>query len=86
MGLGQYIKDTRAELRHVAWPTRTQTIIYTVLVTAISIVVALYLGFFDFLFTTGLARSLQLLTGEGSSTPAGLTITQEPATTTPAGQ
>ncbi len=56
MGLGQYIKDTRSELNHVAWPTRVQTIIYTILVISISLVVSLYLGFFDFLFTSGLAR------------------------------
>lgn len=48
------MKETQGELRHVAWPTQLQTIVYTVLVAAISVGVALYLGFFDFLFTTGL--------------------------------
>lgn len=61
MGLGQYLKDTQMELRHVAWPTRTQTIVYTVMVAALSVAVALYLGFFDFIFTTGLSRVLQVL-------------------------
>ena len=61
MGLIQYIKDTQGELRHVAWPTRIQTIVYTVLVVLISIGVSLYLGLFDYLFTTGLARFLQVL-------------------------
>ena len=56
MGLGQYLKDTRAELRHVAWPTQTQTIVYTILVIVLSIFVSLYLGFFDFLFTGILQR------------------------------
>ena len=56
MGLGQYLKDTRAELRHVAWPTQTQTIVYTILVIMLSIFVSLYLGFFDFLFTGILER------------------------------
>ncbi len=60
-GFGQYLRDTRMELRHVAWPTRTQTIVYAVLVAAISIGVALYLGLFDFLFTSGLARLLAVL-------------------------
>ncbi len=55
-GIGQYLKDTQGELRHVAWPTQLQTIVYTVLVALISIGVALYLGLFDYLFTTGLAR------------------------------
>lgn len=61
MALGQYIKDTRSELNHVAWPTRVQTIIYTILVIAISLVVSLYLGFFDFLFTNGLGRIVESL-------------------------
>ncbi len=55
-GLIQYLKDTRQELRHVAWPTQTQTIVYTILVAAISLGLAAYLGLFDFLFTTGLAQ------------------------------
>ena len=57
----QYLQDTRAELRHVAWPTQTQTIIYSVLVAALSIAVAVYLGLFDFLFTSGLKRFLGVL-------------------------
>ena len=52
----QYLKDTRAELHHVAWPTRAQTITYTVLVALMSVGIAFYLGFFDYLFTTGLSR------------------------------
>lgn len=58
MSFGQYLKDTRAELRHVAWPTREQTIIFTILVALVSVFVALYLGLFDYIFTTGLARIL----------------------------
>ena len=60
-GLGQYIRDTRGELRHVAWPTRTQTIVYTILVAAISIGVAVYLGLFDFLLTAGLSHLLNVV-------------------------
>ncbi len=57
-GIGQYLKETQGELRHVAWPTQLQTIVYTVLVAVISVGIALYLGFFDFLFTTGLKSIL----------------------------
>jgi preprotein translocase SecE subunit len=56
MSLFSYFQETQAELRHVAWPTRVQTIVYTALVIAISVFIALYLGFFDFLFTSTLAR------------------------------
>lgn len=77
-GFGQYLKDTQGELRHVAWPSRTQTIVYTVLVALLSVGVALYLGFFDFIFTSGLSRALQII-----PVAQPLTITQEPATSTP---
>ena len=49
---GNYIRDTRAEMKHVSWPTQTQTIVYTILVILISAVVALFLGAFDYAFTT----------------------------------
>ena len=77
MSFFQYIKDTQAELRHVAWPTRLQTIVYTILVVAISIGISLYLGLFDFLFTTGLSRFLQVLP---ASTPAA--VNEQPLSTT----
>jgi preprotein translocase SecE subunit len=69
MSFIQYLKDTRSELNHVAWPTRVQTIIYTVLVISLSVLVALYLGLFDFLFTSGLARVIEVLPGS-VATPA----------------
>lgn len=47
----QYIKDTQSELRHVSWPTRSQTVWFTVLVIVISLLTAVYLGAFDQLFT-----------------------------------
>jgi preprotein translocase subunit SecE len=49
-----YLRDTRAELTHVSWPTPRQTVIYTILVIVISIFVALFLGAFDFVFTSSL--------------------------------
>ncbi len=71
-GLGQYLKETQGELRHVAWPTRAQTIVYTILVAVISIGVALYLGLFDYLFTTSLARLVSTLP---AATPTEVTQT-----------
>jgi preprotein translocase SecE subunit len=85
-GLVQYLKDTRQELRHVAWPTQTQTIVYTLLVAAISLGVAAYLGLFDFLFTTGVGQIVNNLPAAGAaqSQPIATTspITITPATTT----
>ncbi len=80
-GFTQYLKDTRSELHHVAWPTRVQTIVYTALVIGISVGVALYLGFFDFLFTTTLSRTLVFL--PDSQTPAVAASTSAPVTQTP---
>ena len=67
-GIGQYLKETQGELRHVAWPTQLQTIVYTILVAVISVGIALYLGFFDFLFTTGLKNIVTTL--PANTTPA----------------
>lgn len=49
--IGNYLRDTRTELRHVTWPTQKQAFIYTALVIAISAVVAVFLGLFDYGFT-----------------------------------
>ncbi len=47
-----YFKETRAELKHVTWPTRKQAILYTLVVIVISLGTAAYLGFFDYVFST----------------------------------
>jgi preprotein translocase SecE subunit len=61
MSIIQFVKDTRSELNHVAWPTRVQTLIFTFLVILLSALVALYLGLFDYLFTTGLGKAVELV-------------------------
>lgn len=42
-----YVKETKAELKGVTWPSRKQTITYTLLVVGASLAVAVLLGFFD---------------------------------------
>ena len=49
MGLLNYIKESRSELKKVVWPTRKQTINHTAMVIAISLLVAVFLGAVDFL-------------------------------------
>ena len=56
--LTDYIKETRSEMKHVNWPTRKQAVTFTVIVIAISLGVAAFLGFFDYLFSLGIARFL----------------------------
>ena len=52
--LTEYLKETKAELKHVSWPTKDQAILFTVIVVVFSIVVAAALGAFDYLFMLGL--------------------------------
>ena len=49
-----YIKEVIAEAKHVTWPTRKQTMFFTIAVLAVSILIAYYLGLLDFLFGQGL--------------------------------
>jgi len=50
MRLIKYLRDTKGEMKHVSWPTRKQALIYTGLVVVVSIIIAIYLGIFDFVF------------------------------------
>jgi preprotein translocase subunit SecE len=54
MGLGNYIRETRGELKHVSWPTRSQALAFTVIVIIISLGLAIFLGVFDYIFRLGL--------------------------------
>jgi len=45
-----YLGESRLELKKVSWPTRRQTIRYTVAVILMSICLAAFLGGLDFLF------------------------------------
>ena len=46
-----YFKEVRIEMAKVKWPTRQETINYTVIVIAVSLAVAAFLGTLDFVFT-----------------------------------
>lgn len=60
MSIASYLKETRAEFKHVNWPTRKQAIGYSVAVIIISLVLAYFLGALDFVFQRGLAKLLSL--------------------------
>lgn len=51
MKIAEYIKETRAEMAHVTWPSRKQAISYSILVVAVSVLTALLLGVFDYIFS-----------------------------------
>jgi len=50
MSLATYVKDTRSEMGHVKWPTRTETVRFTAAVIGVSIATAILLGISDFVF------------------------------------
>ncbi len=56
--IGDYIRETKGEMRHVNWPTRRQAIAFTSIVIGITLAFAIFLGAFDFLFTFGIEQAL----------------------------
>lgn len=58
MNLLNYIKETKAELKQVVFPSTAQTISYTVLVIILSIIVAALLGAVDLGLREGLIKLL----------------------------
>ena len=54
MSISTYLRESRAEMNHVSWPTRAQAITYTVVVVVLSVGTAAFLGAFDYLFKVGI--------------------------------
>jgi len=46
----RYLRETRAELRKVSWPSRDEAINLTAIVVAVTTAVAAFLGIVDYLF------------------------------------
>lgn len=49
--IADFLRETRGELVKVAWPTRQDIVRNTVIVIAVSAVVAAFLGSLDYLFS-----------------------------------
>jgi len=49
--LTNYLKDVKVEIKKVNRPTKQETIKYTLIVIGLSLVIAIFLGGLDFLFT-----------------------------------
>jgi len=45
-----FIREARAELRKVNWPTRRETVKFTGVVIGVSLAVAIFLGTLDYIF------------------------------------
>ncbi len=48
--ISNFLKEVRQELKKVTWPSRQDTIKYTLIVIVISLGVAFFLGAADFVF------------------------------------
>ncbi|PJE68980.1 preprotein translocase subunit SecE [Candidatus Shapirobacteria bacterium CG10_big_fil_rev_8_21_14_0_10_38_14] len=46
-----FLKEVKAEMRKVDWPNRQTAIRLTAIVVGVSVVVAIFIGSLDFLFT-----------------------------------
>jgi preprotein translocase subunit SecE len=46
-----FFEESRQEIRHVNWPSRSEAIRLTTIVIGIALGLAIFLGFFDWLFT-----------------------------------
>lgn len=51
-----YLKDTKAEMAQVTWPSRRETVGMTGVVIVVSVATAAYLGFFDYVFSLVLQK------------------------------
>ncbi len=47
----KYLKEVKIEAKKVNWPTKKETLKYTLIVIGISISVAIFLGTLDYIFT-----------------------------------
>lgn len=45
-----FIVEAKAELMKVNWPTKKQTLNYTLIIIGVSLVISLFLGSLDYLF------------------------------------
>ena len=55
----QFLKEVKAELKKVVWPTRKDTIASTSVVVVLVLIIAAFLGLVDF----GLSRVIRLILG-----------------------
>lgn len=46
-----FLKEVKLEIKKVNWPTRRQTVRYTLIILGISLFVAVFLGGLGFVFT-----------------------------------
>ncbi|MCF7846241.1 MAG: preprotein translocase subunit SecE [Candidatus Peribacteraceae bacterium] len=60
MNLTKYFRDAVSELHRVSWPTRQQAIRISIVVLAVTFVIAFMLGFLDTFLAWGYQQLLKL--------------------------
>ena len=55
----KFFEEARIEFRHVNWPTRAEAMRLTGVVVGLYIALAIFLGVFDYLFTSGIGYLAQ---------------------------
>ena len=63
--ISRYWKETRGELRKVAWPSREDSQRLTAIVIAVTLVFALFLWAFDLLFSNVIQLLIEQIIGLG---------------------
>jgi len=49
--IGKFLRESRAELRKVTWPSRKELVTYTIVVIVSTAIVAVFLGIVDLIFS-----------------------------------
>ncbi len=55
----QFLKEVRQEVKKVTWPTRGETVRYSLMVVVASLIVAIYLGGLDYVVAGILERFIR---------------------------
>lgn len=53
---GQFVKEVRAELRRVHWPTRAEVVNYSIVVLVVIVLLTLFIAGLDFAFGEAVLR------------------------------
>lgn len=58
---GQYLRETRGEVRKVTWPSRAEATRLTGVVLGVTLAMTIFLYSFDYLFSQGLKQLITLI-------------------------
>ena len=61
--IARYLRETRGELRKVTWPTREEAWRLTAIVLAVTLASAVFLWFWDTVFSNGINWLIELIIG-----------------------